>query len=150
MQSAWVCHSVFGTVYFQQHIYSYLSINEICQLYLACAKMAGLINLHLIPYNKFCCSFLQTNGLPFLIKSYMGFNNFCSSGQNILRKFTIPTKLLHPFTVVGGCSFCIASNLLCRGLTQTLLFFMNISFPMYCKFVLNNMTFLWGYFQTIL
>ena len=42
------------------------------------------------------------NGLPFLLRSYKGFNNFCSSGQNILRKCTMPAKLLHPFTVVEG------------------------------------------------
>ena len=63
------------------------------------------------------------NGLPFLVKSYMGFTNFCNSGQNMLRKLTIPTKLLDPFAVVGGCNFCIVSNLLLRGLTQILLFY---------------------------
>ena len=93
-------------------------------------KMGGLINLCLISSKESCCSFPQINGLPFLVKSYMGFKNFCSSGQNMLRKLTIPAKLLHLFTVVGGCNFCIASYLLCRGLTQTLLFYMNLSFPM--------------------
>ena len=93
-------------------------------------KTGGLISLCLIFSKESCCSFPQTNGLHFLIKSYMGFNHFCSSEQNILRKFTIPTKLLHPFTVVGGYSFWIASNLLLRGLMQALLSFINISLPM--------------------
>ena len=92
-------------------------------------KTGGLINLCLISSKESCCSFPQRNGLPFLVRSYIGFNNFCSSGQNMLRKLTILAKLLHPITVVGGCNVCIASNLLHRGLMQTLLFCMNISFP---------------------
>ena len=63
-------------------------------------KTGGLINLHaLFPQRNSCCSFPHTNGLPFLVKSYMGFNNFCNSGQNMLRTFTIPAKHLHPFTI---------------------------------------------------
>ena len=75
-------------------------------------KTGGLINLHLISSKESCYSFPQMNGLLFLVKSYIDFNNSCNSGQNMLRKLTIPTKLLHPFTVVGGCNCCIASNLL--------------------------------------
>ena len=74
---------------------------------------------------------------PFLIKSYIRFNSFCNSGQNMLKKFTIPVKLLHPFGVVGRCNFCIASNLFLHNLTQTFLSFINIMFPMYCNSVLN-------------
>ena len=51
-------------------------------------------------------------------------------------------KLLHPLTVVGGCNFCMASNLLLDSLMQTLLSFMNIVFPIYCNSVLNNCYFL--------
>ena len=75
-------------------------------------KTGGLINPCLISSEESCCSFLQMNGLPFLVKSYMAFNNFCNSGQNMLRKLTIPTKLLHPFAVVEDCSCCIVSNLI--------------------------------------
>ena len=50
--------------------------------------------------------------------------------KKYLEKFTIPAKLLCPLAVVGGCSFCMASNLLLNGLMQTLLSFMNIVFPM--------------------
>ena len=77
----------------------------------------------------------------------MDFNNFCNSGQNILRKFIIPVKLLHPFTVVRGCNLCIASNLFLSGLKQTVLSFINISLPMYCKFVLNNLHFFGDIFR---
>ena len=83
---------------------------------------------------------------PFLVKSYIGFNNLCNSGQNILKKFTIPAKCLQPFGVVGGCSFCTASNLLLKGLTQTFLSFINMMFLMYCNSVLNN----WHFFGDIL
>ena len=81
---------------------------------LGICKTGGLISLCLISSNVSCCSFCQINGLPFLVKSYMGFNIFGNSGQN-----TISTKLLHPFTLVGGCGFCIASSLSPNGLTQT-------------------------------
>ena len=81
------------------------------------------------------------NCFPFLLKSYIGFNSFCNSGQNILRKFTIPAKLLHPLTVVGGCYFWIASNLLLNRLMQTLLSCINIMLPIYCNSVLNNLHF---------
>ena len=82
---------------------------------LGICKTGGFISLHLISSNESCCSFPQMNGLPFLVKSYIGFNNFCNSGQNILRKFTIPAKLLHPFAVFEGCSLCITSNLFLKG-----------------------------------
>ena len=55
-------------------------------------KTGGFISLCLISSNESYCSFLQMNGLPFLVKSYIGFNNFCNSGQNTLKKFTIPAK----------------------------------------------------------
>ena len=93
-------------------------------------KTGGFINLHLISSNESCCSPSQLNGLPFLVKSYIGFSSFCNSGQNILRKFTIPAKFLHPLGVFGGC--------ILNGHTHTFLFSMNISFPMYCRLVLNN------------
>ena len=63
---------------------------------------------------------------------------FYSSVQNIFRKLTIFVKLLHPFTVAGSCNFCIASNLLHNGLTQTLLSFINIMLPIYCNSVLTT------------
>ena len=65
----------------------------------------------------------------------MGLRSFCSSGQNILRKFTTPPKLIDPLGVFGGCSCCMASNLLLNGFTHTLLFSINISFHMYCRLV---------------
>ena len=101
-------------------------------------KTGGFINLCLIYSNESCCSFPQINGLPCLVKSYMGFSSFCKSGQNILRKFTTPAKLIHPLGVFGGCSFWIASSLFLSGCTHTFLFSKNILFPMYCKLVLNN------------
>ena len=128
MLLTWVYHSIFGTMYFQLQTYWCLNkwnLPVVCGICIT----EGLTKLHLISSKESCCSFPQTNGLPFLVKSYMSFSNFCSSGQNILRKFTIPAKLLHPFTVVGGCSFWIPSNLLLSGLTQTLLS-INISSPM--------------------
>ena len=82
------------------------------------------------------CPFLSNHKLAFVIFVALGF---------ILRKFTIPAKLLHPLTVVGGCNFWIASNLLLRGLMQTLLFCMNISFPIQFNFFLNN----WHFFGDI-
>ena len=112
---------------------------------LGICRTGGLINLHLSSSNESCCSLPQINGLPFLVKSYIGFNNFCNSGQNLLRKLTIPAKLLHPFTVVEGCSFCIASNQLLKGCMHTLLFWINISLSIYCRFVLNN----WHFFGKI-
>ena len=86
--------------------------------------------------------FPQWNGLPFLVKSYMGFRSFCNSGQNILRKLTTPAKLLHPLGVFGCCSFCMASNLLLNGFMHTFLLSINISFPIYYKLILNNWHFL--------
>ena len=86
----------------------------------------SLPNLHFISSNAICCSFTHMNCFPFLVKSFISFNNFCNSEQNILRKLTIPMTLLHPITVVGGCNFSIASNLLLNGLMQTLLSFINI------------------------
>ena len=77
------------------------------------------------------------NCLPFLVESYIDLSNLCNSGQNILRKLTIPAKLLQPFGVVGGLNFCMASSLL-NGLTQTFLSFINMTIPTYCNSVLNN------------
>ena len=101
-------------------------------------RTGSLTSLHLIYSKESCCSFPQMNGLPFLVKSYIGFNNFCSSGQNILRKLTIPMKLLQPFTVVGSFSFCTASNILHKGCTHTLLFCINISFLVKSYIGFNN------------
>ena len=53
-------------------------------------KTGDLTNLHLISSKESCCSFPQTNGLPFLVKSYMGFNNFCSSRQNTQKNLLFP------------------------------------------------------------
>ena len=105
----------------------------------------GLINLHFISSKQSCCSFPHTNGLPFLVKSHMGFNNFVVLYRTYSGNSPFLQNCLHPFTVAGGWSFCIASNLLLNSLMQTLLSFMNISLPMYCKFVLNN----WHYFGDI-
>ena len=81
----------------------------------------GLINLCFISSNAIFHSFPHMNCLPFLGKSYIGSLSFFNCSHNILRRFTIPAKLLQPLTVVGGCNLCIASNLLLNGLTQTLL-----------------------------
>ena len=35
-------------------------------------------------------TFPHINYLPFLVKSYIGFNNFCYARQNKLKKFPIP------------------------------------------------------------
>ena len=129
---------------YQLHICYCLNINEISLLYLAYVKLA---------VSLICTWFLQMNlavlfpikWSSFLVKSYMGFSSFCSSGQNILRKFTTPVKLLHPLGVLGGCNFWIASNLFLRGFTHTFLFSINISFPMYCRLVLNS----WHFFGDI-
>ena len=99
---------------------------------------SSLINLHFISSNAICYFFSHINCLPFPTKSYIGFNNFYISGKNILRKFIIPMKLLHPLTAVGGCNFCITSNLLLNGFMHTLLSFINIVLPMYCNSVLKN------------
>ena len=112
---------------------------------LGICRTGGFTNLCLISSNASCCSFPHTNCLPFLVRSYIGFNNFYNSGQNILRKFTTPVKLLHFLTVVGGCNFYVASNLFLNGLTQTALSFIKIMLPMYCKSVLNN----WHFFGDI-
>ena len=68
-------------------------------------------------------AFPQIKCLPFLVKSYIDLSNFCNYGQNILKKFTMPAKLLQPVGVVGGFNFCMASILLLNGLTQTFSFF---------------------------
>ena len=65
----------------------------------------------------------------------------------MLRKFTTPAELLHPLGVFGGCSFCIACNLLLNGFMHTFLLSINISFPIYCKLVLNNWHFLGDIFS---
>ena len=112
---------------------------------LGICKTCGFIDWHLIWSKDSHCSFPQINDFPFVVKSYMGFNNFCSSRQNMLIKFTIPTKVLQPLTVEGGCNLCIASNLLLKGCTHTLLFCINISLPIYYRLVLNN----WHFFREI-
>ena len=83
--------------------------------------------------------------LSFLVKSWMGFNSFWSSRQNILTKFTIPTKLLQPLMVVGGFNFWIASSLLLNGFTHYLLSFIYMVFPIYRNSVLKN----WHFFGDI-
>ena len=80
----------------------------------------------------------------------MGLRSFCSYGENMLRKFTTPAKLLHPLGVFGGSSFCIASNLLLNGFMHTFLFSTNISFPMYCRLVLNYWHFLGDIFNAFI
>ena len=107
----------------------------------------GFTNQYFISINESCSSFPQWNGLPFLVKSYLGFRSFCSSQKNMLRKFTTPAKLPHPLGVFGGCSFCIASNLLLNGFMHTFLLSINISFPIYCKLALNNWHFLGNIFN---
>ena len=109
-------------------------------------NIGDLINLCFISSNVSCCSFPHMNCLPFIVKLYIGLSNFCNSGQNMLRKFTIPAKHLQPFGVVGGHSFCMASSPLHNGLTQTFLSLMNIMFPIYCDSVLNR----WHFFGDIL
>ena len=101
-------------------------------------KTGGFNNLLLISSNAFCYSSPQMNGLPFFVNSYIGFSNFCSSGQNILTKFTTPAKLLQPFWFLGCFSLWIASILLLSGFTQTLFSLMKMVLPMYCNSVLNN------------
>ena len=109
-------------------------------------NIGASMSLHFISSNSYCCSFPHTYCLPFLVKSHIGLSNFCNSGQNILRKFTIPAKLLQLFSVVSGHNFCMTLSLLLNGLMQTFLSFMNIMFPMYCNSVLNN----WHFFRDIL
>ena len=53
----------------------------------------GLINLHFISSNVICCSFSHINCSPFLFKSYIGFNHFCSLGQNMLKIYIYIAKL---------------------------------------------------------
>ena len=65
----------------------------------------------------------------------------------ILTKLTISVKLLHYLAIVGGFIFCITSNWLCRGFTQTLWSFMNILFPIYWSSILNNWHFLGDIFN---
>ena len=112
---------------------------------LGICNIGGLTSLCFISLKALCCSFPHINCLPFLVKLYIGFNNFCNSGQNMLKKFTIPVKLLQPFGVFGSYSFCIASNLLLKGLTQTFQSVINMMFPKYCNSVLNN----WHFFGDI-
>ena len=101
-------------------------------------KTGGFSNLLLISSNAFCCSSPQTNGLPFLINSYIGFSNFCSSGQNMLTKFTMPAKLLQPFWFVGGFSFWDCFQSTPQWVLHTLFFLMKIVLPIYCNSVLNS------------
>ena len=108
-------------------------------------KTGVLCSLCLISSKACCCSFSQRSCLPFLVRSYMGFKSFWSSGQNKLTKFTIPAKLRQPLIIVGGFSFWIASIQLLNGLTHTLLFLINIVLPMYWRSVLNS----WHFFGEI-
>ena len=124
----------------------YLNINGTFPHVWAYVGEGALNNLHFISSNVSCCSPPYMNCLPFLVKSYIGLSNFCNSGQNILRKLTIPVKLLQPIGVVGSVNFCMAYNLLLNGLTQTFLSFINITFPLYCNSALNN----WHFFGDIL
>ena len=91
----------------------------------------------------------QMKCLPLLAKSYMGFNNFWSSGQDILTKFTIQTNLLQPFIVIGGLSFWIASSLLLKGFTHPSVFYKDGNTHV-LQFCLEKLTLLWRYFQSIL
>ena len=138
MLSILVFHFVFDIMCHLLLTYWCLNTIETFLLCLAYANTGGFCNLHFISSKASCCSSSQTNCLPFLIKSYIGFNNLCNSGQNMLTKLTIPAKLFHCLAVVGAFIFCITSNLLHKGFTQTLLSFMNIVFPIYCNSVLNN------------
>ena len=88
--------------------------------------------------NEIGCSSPHITCLPFLVKSFIDFNNFCNSEQNILKKFTIPAKLLHPLTVTGGFNFLTASNLLHKGLMYSLLSLINIVFSIYCNSFLKT------------
>ena len=65
-------------------------------------------------------------------------------------KFTILAKLLQPFALVGGFNFCIASNLLLKGLIHTLLSFMKMLLPIYHNSVLNNWLFFGEIFNPFL
>ena len=116
-------HFVFGIndPLWQTWIYN---ISETCS-----HNIGDLSRLHFISLKAFCCSFLHINCLPFLVKLYICFSNFCNFGKNTLRKFTIPAKLLQPFGVIGSCNICMASNLLLKGLMQTFMSFINITFP---------------------
>ena len=76
----------------------------------------------------------------------MGVKSFCKSWQNMLRKFTIPTKLLQPLMVVGDFNPYIASHLLCSGLTHTLFSWIKMVWPMYCSIFLNS----WHFFGDVL
>ena len=135
MLSTLVCHSEFGIGHFQQQIYQFLNTSDIFPYYLSGKCSTGRIpnlqqvyqflntsdifpyylsgkcstgsitNLHFISSKAICCSCPHINCLTFLVKSYIGCNNFCTSGQNILRKFTIPAKPLHPVTVIGSLTF---------------------------------------------
>ena len=62
-------------------------------------NIGGFCNLFLISPKAFCCCSLQINCLPFLVKSYIGFNSICKSGQNKRKKVTMPAKLLQSLTV---------------------------------------------------
>ena len=102
---------------------------------LGICRTGGLIKLHLISLKESCCSFLQRNGLPFLVKSYFGFNNFYNSGQNILRKLIIPQNSCIPLLWWG-----VAVSVL------PLTYFSKVACTLFCfRFVLNN----WHFFREI-
>ena len=122
----WICYSALPVANLLVSEYSW---NHPCLL--GKCKTGGLCSLHLISSKAFCCSSSQRNCLPFLVRSYMGFNSFWSLGQNILTKFTIPANPRQTLIVVGDFNFWIASIWLLKGLTHTLLFLINIVLPMY-------------------
>ena len=105
-------------------------------------RIGGLIILSFMVSKACCCSSGQTKDLPFFVRSYIGFNNFCRCLQKMLRQLTTPQKLLHPLTLVGGCSFCIASILDWRGVMEITEPFMWNTFPMYVRCFMNNWHFL--------
>ena len=84
-----------------------------------------------------CCLLFSPNELSFPVKSQMCFKSFCRSGQNMLRKFTIPAKCLQSLIVVGHFNLCITSSLLCTGLKQTLFSLLKMVLPIYCNSFLN-------------
>ena len=63
----------------------------------------------------------------------------------MLKKLTIPAKVLQPLTMVGNFNLWMASNLLHNGLTHTLFSWIKMVLPMYCNSVLNN----WHFFGDI-
>ena len=122
-------HFEFGVEHFLLQTYLYLNINEIFPHNWAICNIGTLTHLSFISSNASCCSLPHINCLPFLVKLYIGLSIFCNSGQNILKIFIIPAKILQPFGVVGSCILCIASTLLLNGLMSSSLVFYKYSIP---------------------